>query len=51
MSEFEIDCEKGFEYVVIYAWYIENDLAMDKNLFPTHKTQFKLPNPKLIPTF
>ena len=44
-SAFEIDCEKGYEYIVVYAWVPSSEIKMDKNLFPTYDPGFKLPEP------
>jgi hypothetical protein len=47
-DKFEVGCEKGYQYVVIYAYNPQYEAAMDKNLYPTYDPNFKLPNPQIV---
>lgn len=47
-SKFDLDCDKGYDYVIINAFVPEYDMAMDKNLYPTYDPKFRLPNPEIM---
>jgi hypothetical protein len=43
LKKFDFDCEKGYRYVVLYAYIPEAEIAMDKCLFPKYNPNFQIP--------
>jgi len=44
-----VDSEKGYEEVIVFAYTIQHEIAMNRNLFPNYKPEFNLPEPEIVP--